>query len=148
MWWQNHLSEFITLFLVINPFASLPIFMAVTSSFDQDKQRQIALTAVFSALALLVAFVLAGNFLLRNLGISIRAFQMAGGIVLFVAALDMIDGRLASGADGQRSSWQALAIYPLAVPLIAGPRSFITVIVLTDDDRFNFAGQLVTIGVI
>lgn len=148
MWWQNHLSEFVTLFLVINPFASLPIFMAVTSSFDQDRQQRIALTAVLSALTLLIIFVLAGNFLLRHLGIAIRAFQIAGGIVLFLVALDMIYGRIASRTDEQRGSWQAVAIYLLAFPIIAGPGSFITVIVLTDDDRFNFSGQLVTIGVI
>jgi multiple antibiotic resistance protein len=122
--------------------------MAVTASFDQGRQQQIALTAVFSALALLIAFVLAGNFLLRNLGIAIRAFQIAGGIVLFLVALDMIYGRVASGTDGQRGSWQSIAIYPLAFPIIAGPGSFITVIVLTDDDRFNFSGQLVTIAVV
>src|SRR5262245_2479070 len=148
MWWQNHLSEFVTLFLVINPFASLPIFMAATSSFDQNRQQRIALTAVLCALALLITFVLGGNFLLRNLGIGIRAFQIAGGIVLFMVALDMIYGRVASSADEQHGSWQALAIYPLAFPIIAGPGSMITVIVLTDDDRFNFSGQLVTIGVI
>jgi multiple antibiotic resistance protein len=147
MWWQSHLSEFVTIFLVINPFASLPIFMAATSSFDQDKQRRIALTAVLSALTLLMIFVFAGNFLLRHLGIGIRAFQIAGGIVLFLVALDMIYGRIASGTD-ERGSWQALAIYPLAFPIIAGPGSLITVIVLTDDDRFNFSGQLVTIAVI
>jgi multiple antibiotic resistance protein len=122
--------------------------MAVTASFDQGRQQQIALTAVFSALALLIAFVLAGNFLLRNLGIAIRAFQIAGGIVLFLVALDMIYGRVVSGTDGQLGSWQSIAIYPLAFPIIAGPGSFITVIVLTDDDRFNFSGQLVTIAVV
>ena len=148
MWWQNHLSEFVTLFLVINPFASLPVFMAATASFDRGSQRQIALTAVLSALTLLIVFVLGGNFLLRHLGIGIRAFQIAGGIVLFLVALDMIYGRIASGTDEQRGSWKAVAIYPLAFPIIAGPGSMITVIVLTDDDRFNLSGQLVTIGVI
>jgi multiple antibiotic resistance protein len=148
MWWQSHLSEFVTLFLVINPFASLPIFMAATSSLAQGRQQRLALTAVLCALTLLVVFVLGGNFLLRHLGISIRAFQIAGGIVLFLVALDMIYGRVAAGTDGERDSWQSVAIYPLAFPMIAGPGSLITVIVLTDDDRFNFFGQLVTIGII
>jgi multiple antibiotic resistance protein len=148
MWWQSHLSEFVTLFLVINPFAALPIFMAATSSFDQDRQRQIALTAVLSALTLLIVFVVGGNFLLRHLGIGIRAFQIAGGIVLFLVALDMIYGRIGSGRNEHSDSWQAVGIYPLAFPVIAGPGSMVTVIVLTDDDRFNFSGQLVTIGVI
>ena len=122
--------------------------MAATATFDQGRQQRIALTAVLCALTLLIIFVLGGNFLLRNLGISIGAFQIAGGIVLFLVALDMIYGRIAASADAQSGSWQSIAIYPLAFPIIAGPGSFITVIVLTDDDRFNFSGQLITIGVI
>jgi multiple antibiotic resistance protein len=148
MWWQSHLSEFVTLFLVINPFASLPIFMAATSSLDADRQWRIAVTAVLSALALLIVFVLGGNFLLRQLGIGIRAFQIAGGIVLFLVALDMIYGRVAPSTDDSSGSPQSIAIYPLAFPIIAGPGSIVTVIVLTDDDRFNFFGQLSTIGII
>ena len=148
MWWQDHLSEFVTLLLVINPFAALPIFLALTASLDAREQRNTALLAILAALALLVFFVVGGNFVLRRIGIAIRAFQIAGGIVLFLVALDMIHGRISATADAKRESYQALAIYPLAFPLIAGPGSFITVILLTDDDRFNPLGQLATIAVI
>jgi len=148
MWWQAHLSEFVTLFLVINPFAALPVFMALTSSFDRLQQRKVALIAVIVALALLVFFVLGGNVLLRQIGIAIRAFQIAGGIVLFMVALDMVSGRTSVTPNGAPHADLALAVYPLAFPVIAGPGSFITVILLTDDDRFNISGQLATIGVI
>jgi multiple antibiotic resistance protein len=148
MWWQAHLTEFVTLFLVINPFAALPVFMALTSSLDRQQQRKIAFTAVIVALALLVFFVLGGNVLLRQIGIAIRAFQIAGGIVLFMVALDMVHGRISMTPNGTPESSLALAVYPLGFPIIAGPGSFITVILLTDDDRFNFPGQLATIGVI
>jgi multiple antibiotic resistance protein len=148
MWWQDHLSEFVTLFLVINPFALLPVFMALTASFGWRERRMTALTAVLVALALLVFFVIGGNFLLRRIGIAIRAFQIAGGIVLFLVALDMIHGRISASVDAKQASYQVLAVYPLAFPLIAGPGSFITVILLTDDDRFNLLGQLATIGVV
>src|SRR5262249_23060150 len=148
MWWQHHLSEFVTLFLVMNPLAVLPIFMALTAPFDRAQQRRMALTAVFAALALLAFFVIGGNVLLRQVGISIRAFQIAGGIVLFLVALEMVRGRVSTSPDGGQESSTALAIYPLAFPLMAGPGAFITVILLTDDDRYNFLGQLATIGVI
>src|SRR5262245_14871645 len=144
MWWQNHVSEFVTLFLVINPFASLPIFMALTATFDRAQQRRIALTAVLAAFALLVFFVVGGNFLLRRIGIAIRAFQIAGGIVIFLWGLEMVRGQLGGATNTTEESHRALALYPLAFPLIAGPGAFITVIVLTDDDRFNFLGQLAT----
>jgi multiple antibiotic resistance protein len=148
MWWQYHLSEFVTLFLVINPFGLLPVFMALTASFDWRERQVTALTAVLVALALLVFFVIAGNFLLRRIGIAIRAFQIAGGIVLFLVALDMIHGRIGASVDAKQDSHQVLAVYPLAFPLIAGPGSFITIILLTDDDRFNLLGQLATIAVL
>jgi multiple antibiotic resistance protein len=60
----------------------------------------------------------------------------------------MIQGRVSGSAGAREGSHQSLAIYPLAFPLIAGPGSFITVILLTDDDRYNFLGQSVTVGVI
>jgi multiple antibiotic resistance protein len=148
MWWQNHLSEFVTFLLVINPLAALPTFMALTAPFERGQQRKIALTAVLAALALLVFFVVGGGFLLRRIGIAIRAFQIAGGIVVFLVALDMVHGRIQAGPDESLASNRALAIYPLAFPIIAGPGSLITAVLLTDDDRFNFPGQLATIGVI
>jgi multiple antibiotic resistance protein len=148
MWWQDHLSEFVTLFLVLNPFGLLPVFMALTASFDWRERRMTALTAVLVALALLVFFVIGGNFLLRQMGIAIRAFQIAGGIVLFLVALDMVHGRISASVDAKQGAHRVVAIYPLAFPLIAGPGSFITVILLTDDDRFNFLGQLATIAVV
>jgi multiple antibiotic resistance protein len=148
MWWQRHLSEFVTLFLVINPFAALPIFMALAGPFERQQQRKMAITAVLAALALLAFFVIGGNVLLRQIGISIKAFQIAGGIVLFLVALEMVHGRVHANPDEKQDSATALAIYPLAFPLMAGPGSFITVILLTDDDRYDFFGQLATIGVI
>jgi multiple antibiotic resistance protein len=148
MWWQRHLSEFVTLFLVMNPIAVLPIFMALAAPFDRSQQRKMALAAVFAALALLAFFVIGGNVLLRQIGISIKAFQIAGGIVLFLVGLEMVHGRIHASPDEKQDSSTALAIYPLAFPLMAGPGSFITVILLTDDDRYDFSGQLATIGVI
>src|SRR5262249_51775622 len=111
-------------------------------------RRQVAFTAILVALALLVFFVIGGNLLLRSVGIAVHAFQIAGGIILFLVALEMIQGRISTSADAKEGSPQALAIYPLAFPLIGGPGSFITVIFLTDDDRYNFWGQFVTVGVV
>jgi multiple antibiotic resistance protein len=81
------------------------------------------------------------------MGISIRAFQISGGILLFVIALDMIRGQTLSGHGGEKGS-MALAVYPLAIPKIAGPGAMLTVVLVTDDDRLNLAGQLTTVGVL
>jgi multiple antibiotic resistance protein len=149
MWWQNHLSEFVTLLLVINPFEVLPIFIALAGALEPALQRKIAFKAVVVAFVTLVFFIFSGDFLLKHLGVSIRAFQIAGGIVLFLLALEMLRGEEDHGPPGaDPSALLALAVYPLGIPKIAGPGAILAVIFLTDDDRFNLMGQLATVGVL
>jgi multiple antibiotic resistance protein len=148
MWWQDHFSEFVTLLLVINPLAALPTFMTLTEPLGLEQGRRTALLAVLVAFVLLVFFVVIGNLVLKQIGIATRAFQIAGGIVLFLVALDMVHGRIIAVPGGKQDLNRSLAIYPLAFPIIAGPAAFTTVILLTDDDRYNFFGRLETVGVI
>jgi len=146
MWWQQRLGEFVTLFLVVNPFAALPTFLAIAAPLDRRAQRRLALGAAVISFAVLVFFVFAGAFLLQQMGISIRAFLISGGILLFVVALDMIRGEADRGAEVGAQGQAALAVYPLAIPKIAGPGAMLTVVLLTDDDRLNLPGQLSTVG--
>lgn len=147
MWWQGHLSEFVTIFLVINPIGVLPVFLAIAAPLDRTSQRKLALNAVLVAFAVLVFFVFAGAFLLEQMGVSIRAFQISGGIVLFLVALEMIRGEVyTTSADMEQS--QALAVYPLGIPKIAGPAAMLAMVLLTDDDRLNLLGQLSTVGIL
>ena len=148
MWWTQRLGELVTLFLVVNPFAALPTFLAIAAPLDPPAQRKIALGAAVISFAVLVFFVFAGAFLLQQMSISIRAFQISGGILLFVIALDMAAGRSKSGAEVAEQGQITLSIYPLAIPKLAGPGSMLTVVLLTDDDRFNLPGQLSTVGVL
>jgi multiple antibiotic resistance protein len=148
MWWQQHVSEFVTFFLVMNPFSTLPVFLSLVSTLEPRAQRKIALYAVLIAFGVLVFFIFAGAFVLQKMGVPIRAFQIAGGILLFLVALDMIRGDIRAGAQGAEQSHFALAVYPLAIPKIAGPGAMLTAILLTDDDRFNPLGQLATVGVL
>jgi multiple antibiotic resistance protein len=147
MWISEHLSEFVTLFLVINPFGVLPVFIATAGGFEPKVQRRIALNAVLVAFVSLTFFVVAGDFILTQMKIPIRAFQISGGIVLFLVALEMVRGERAE-ASGTPAGALALAIYPIGIPKIAGPGSILAVILLTDDDRFDFIGQLQTIGML
>ena len=148
MWWQQRLSEFVTLFLVINPFGVLPAFVAITGTHTASAQRKIALHAVLISFVVLVFFVIAGAFLLDQMGIPIRAFQISGGILLFLVALDMIRSRSLTDEPDTAQNDAALAVYPLAIPKIAGPGSMLTVVLLTDDDRLNPLGQAMTVGVL
>jgi multiple antibiotic resistance protein len=148
MWWQQKLSEFVTLLLVINPFGLLPVFLSVAGTLPPRSQRKLALGAVVISFLVLVFFIFAGALLLDQMGISIRAFQISGGILLFLVALEMIRGETYTPAQLAKQGSMALAVYPLAIPKIAGPGSMLTVVLLTDDDRFNPLGQLTTVGML
>ncbi len=127
--WRERLSEFVTLFVVISPLSVLPVFLAATVRLEAAQQRRVALYAVLISFGVLLFFIFAGGFLLKEMGIPIRAFQIAGGIVLFLFAVDMVIGRIdppASVATEPQSLF-ARAVYPVAIPKIAGPGAMLTV---------------------
>jgi multiple antibiotic resistance protein len=146
--WQERLSEFVTLFIVVNPIGTLSVFLAVTRGFDAAAQRRIALVAVLASFAVLILFIIGGGYLLEKLGISLRSFQIAGGIILFLVALDMVRGASYAAAGGVGDKATDVAIYPLAIPKIAGPGTMLTVVLLTDDHRFDFVELSLTTGVL
>ena len=142
--WQERLNEFVVLLLVINPFEILPSFLAVTGSLDGRTRARLAALATMIAFVVLVFFLFAGGFLLKEMHVPIRAFQIAGGVVLFLVALDMIRGNDHSAGTDISTYGMKLAVYPIAIPKIAGPGAILAVTVLTDDDRFNLAEQMAT----
>jgi multiple antibiotic resistance protein len=147
--WHERLSEFVTLFVVVNPFGVLPAFLAATGGLPAATQRRIALTAVLVSFVALLFFTFAGGFLLTQMGISSRAFQIAGGIVLFIVALEMVRGETHEVVlgPGTRSA-QRLAIYPIAIPKIAGPEAMLAIVLLVDDDRYDIVERGLTAGVL
>jgi multiple antibiotic resistance protein len=147
--WQERISEFVTLFIVVNPVSALPVFIAVTAGMDATTQRRVALIAVLVSFAVLVLFIIGGGFVLEQMGISLRSFQIAGGIILFLVALDMVRGASHApsvGASGDHAT--SVAIYPLAVPKMAGPGTMLTVVLLTDDHRFDVVQLSLTTAVL
>jgi multiple antibiotic resistance protein len=123
------------IFVVVDPFAAVPFFLAMTSDQSAVQRRETARRAAIGAWLILTAFGLLGALLFRLLGISIPAFKMAGGILLLLIAIDMIrtapsPARITPPEveDGQVKD--DVAIVPLAMPLLAGPGSIATVIVL------------------
>jgi multiple antibiotic resistance protein len=148
--WQERLSEFVTLFIVVNPISALPMYLGVTQGFDAQAKLRVALTAVLASFGLLVCFIIGGGFVLEKMGISLRSFQIAGGIILFLVALDMVRGAPyappAAATAADRAS--SVAIYPLAIPKLAGPGTMLTVVLLTDDHRFDLLQLSLTTGVL
>nr|WP_319246563.1 MarC family protein [uncultured Celeribacter sp.] len=152
------LSEFITLWVVIDPIGTLPVFIAATSSLTPGLRRKVALRAVLTAFVILLVFILFGQVVLEALGLGLPSFQIAGGLVLFLFALTMIfgDGKPSqemakSGTEkpkhDQRLQAKRVAVFPLAMPSIASPGAMLAVVMLTDNDRFSMAHQAMTASI-
>jgi multiple antibiotic resistance protein len=141
--WEERLSEFVTLFLVVNPIGVIPVYLALIGNIKPKVHFEMAATAALAAFVVLVFFMFAGEFLLDQMKIPLRAFQISGGVVLFIVALEMVRGEDHSPRS-PRGGHLALAIYPLAIPKIAGPGAMLAIILLSDNDRANVWGQLGT----
>ncbi|QDU07310.1 MarC family protein [Gimesia aquarii] len=146
MQWEDILKDFIYLWAVIDPIGSIPVFMAVTAGYSKAAQRNIALRAVITAGLVLILFAVGGQVLLDELEIPLSAFQIAGGLVLFLFALTMIFGESKPEAEIEESSkvdsHQSKAVYPLAIPSIASPGAMMAIVLITDNHRFDLAQQL------
>ena len=148
---QTIFEQFVTLWVVIDPIGTIPVFVAVTASLDSSSRPRVALLAAIAAAGVLMFFLVLGQFLIDALGISLPAFQIAGGIILFLFALTMIFGDSkprSETTDAESNPQEGLpAIFPLAVPSLASPGAMLAVVLLTDNNRFSIPEQAITAGV-
>jgi multiple antibiotic resistance protein len=131
------LDSFVVLFVVIDPIGLAPIFAAITHGGTAEYRRRMAVRGTFIAGMILLVFVLGGDVLLRLLGIGMPAFQIAGGLLLFLVAVDMVfvrqSGIRSTTEREQREAKQKqdVSVFPLAFPLIAGPGALTTVLLMS-----------------
>jgi multiple antibiotic resistance protein len=126
----------------------VPVFIAFTSHFDEASKQKIAFIAVGVAAAVLLFFVVAGEIILIAMSIPLPAFQIAGGIVLFLFALTMIFGEGKTGAELKLTQdHHETAVFPLAVPSIASPGAMLAAVLLTENSRFSIIEQAQTVAV-
>jgi multiple antibiotic resistance protein len=140
---ERWLTEFVKLWVVIDPIGTLPVFLAVTAGLSAAAARRIALQGSLVAFLVLLFFVVLGQVLLTAMDIELSSFQIAGNIVLFLFALTMIFGESKLEEDKKliRSSDLERAVYPLAIPSIASPGAMLTVMTITDNSRFSIREQ-------
>ncbi len=154
---EQFIKYFVLLFVVIEPVSLVPLFGALTRGEGDDCRRRIAFKSTTLAASILFAFAFAGDYLLRALGISFDAFKIAGGLLLFLLAVDMVFAR----QSGLRSTTlrerdearyrEDISVFPMAFPLIAGPGSLATVLLLvgeTGGDWVMLTGLLVVLTLI
>lgn len=125
---HSFLSAFVLLLLVLDPFGSLPIFISVLGGVDPKRRTRVALREVAIAFAVLMVFMVAGQGFLQVMRLSERSLEVAGGVILLIIAMKMIF----VGGDGLYATENGREpfIFPLAVPLLAGPSAMATVLLL------------------
>ncbi len=130
------LSTFVTLFVIIDPPGCAPIFASLTREVPPPQRRSMALRSVLIAGGILVFFGLLGEDLLQVLGIGLPAFRIAGGIMLFMIALDMVFERRTARRESRAQEVEAtpeiedISVFPMGIPMIAGPGSIASVMLL------------------
>ena len=134
---------FATLFVVIDPIGLAPIFVALTQGVEPKKRKAIGMRACMIAFVILALFGFFGESVLGFAGISMPAFQIAGGALLFLTALEMLFELRAKrrSAKGDEDD-QDPSVFPLATPLIAGPGAIASIILLTNEAQGNLLQQI------
>ena len=122
-------------FFVIDPLANLPIFLTITSGDTAEQRRRTAWRAAFATWVTLCTFAIAGGLIFKAFGISLGAFKIAGGLMLLLMSIDMMraqPSRTRTSEEEQRESQERddVAVFPLAIPMLAGPGAIATVMVL------------------
>ena len=128
------IAAFTTLFIIIDPPGLAPLYIALTQGMSAAQRRAIGLRACLTAMVLMLGFLFLGAGLLGFIGISMPAFRIAGGILLFITALDMLferrQTRRQHNADDGNEPGHDPSVFPLAIPLIVGPGAITTIILL------------------
>jgi multiple antibiotic resistance protein len=129
-----YISVFVTLFVVIDPIGLAPLYVALTTGEDTARRRAIAMRACVLSVGLLTLFGLLGEAVLGFVGISMAAFRIAGGILLFLTALEMLFERRSKRREDQTGIDRPdPSVFPLAIPLISGPGAIASMILLTGE---------------
>jgi multiple antibiotic resistance protein len=151
---ETALTAFTTFFAVIGPIDTAVLLASLTPNMTREERRGIAVKAVFIATVIILLFALFGGPVLRQLGVSLAALQTAGGIILFMIALEMtlakkpaptsLTVKESEEAESKAEAHAEIAVFPLATPLLAGPGAMTSAIVLTAATR----GDLTLLGAV
>ena len=147
---NEFLYEFVTLFVILDPIATLPVFISVTGGLARRQSLLVAFYALGVSFLVLLFFIIAGQHLLEALKIPMASFQLAGSLVLLLFGLKMVLGKVTEEAADIREGAGLLerAIYPLAVPGVAGAGAMLSVVLLTDNNTRSIAEQAITTGIL
>ncbi|MEZ5013564.1 MAG: MarC family protein [Chitinophagales bacterium] len=139
------LTTLFFLIAVIDPLGSVPVYLEATKHFDSIHKRKIAVRASFVAFGVLLFFIVLGQLILEGMQVSLEAFSISGGVILFLFALTMIFGEGKPETEKHHiKDYKHVTIFPMAIPSIASPGAIMAVVLLTDNQHYTFVEQLLT----
>ncbi len=143
------LSEIFTkllfFFAVIDPIGTVPVYLEATKKFNLSERKRVAIKAPLVALIILAFFIIFGQIILEGMDVSLNAFQISGGIILFLFALTMIFGEGKPESEIHHiKDYKHVTIFPVAVPSIASPGAIMAVVIATDNHIYSFEQQIIT----
>lgn len=132
----SYLNIFVTIFSILNPIGIIPLFLAITADQSTDQKKSTIKNTIIAVLLILLLSAYIGNYILNFFGIDIDSFRIAGGILLLLMAINMLQAKIPSTKTNEKEQNEAIekediAIVPLAIPLIAGPGAISTVILFS-----------------
>ncbi len=135
-------KTFLFLIAVIDPLGAVPIFLEATKNLEDQSKKKIAIRASLIAAGILVFFIVVGQIIMETMHISLPAFQISGGLILFLFSLTMIFGE-GKPEEGKHliSDYDHVTIFPIALPAIASPGAIMAVVLLTDNHRYTILQQ-------
>ena len=143
------LAEIITkvffLIAVVDPLGSVPVYLEATKHLDQKHKKKVAISASFIAFLILLFFIIIGQIILEGMEVTLNAFQISGGVILFLFALTMIFGEGKPGSEKHLiKDYKHVTIFPVAIPSIASPGAIMAVVLLTDNHLYSIQQQALT----
>ena len=138
------IQSFVLYFIVVDPIGSTPIFFVITKNLNIKDKIKTAVNSTIIALLVLIFFALLGNYILNHLNITFSALKIAGGIILFIVSLEMLfSKRQQRKKEDTNFHSDNISVFPLAIPLLAGPAAIISVVVSVNNIGSNFINQIV-----
>ena len=141
------IQSFVVYFVVVDPLGNGPIFLSLTQSQNTKEKIQTSIEAVSIATIILISFTVIGKFILSYLSISLASFRIAGGLILFIIALEMLFNKRQERKEQIANEVKdKVSIFPLAIPILSGPAAITSIIVIMSDIGDNIVYQLVSIA--
>lgn len=141
-------DEFVLLLVTINPFAAVPVLLSVTAKMTAAERNRTAFRACLIASVILLFLLAFGQLFLEKLGVTLPALRVAGALVLLILGIRMVFGEVQGGSAESDAPAGDVAVFPLAMPLLAGGGSIAAIVAMTDNTVKSFAEQAVTAAVL